>query len=809
MLKNNIKIAWRNLKNKPLYSLVILAGLTIGLSACMIIATVVIDDLSYDRSWSRSADLYRIISVNKMGDGLYDRSSSSFLGLPAELKKTFPEVEEYTTISTSDLHLKMRESDAGGTGVRMLAADTSVWRMLDIAVVQGAPQHFAKGNKNLVISERFKALWFPGENVIGKVVHDLPDFSGKPNAYVITGVMKDLPVNSHLRADVLLVQEPRAETFNGKFGTLSRQYMLMRTGTDIATFTRKVNRWVEKYTNQEKKYTYEFQPLRDVYLHSEFDQNIYGKGNVRTTYILAAVAALLLFLACINFINLSTARATTRLKETSVRKILGAGRGQLIAQFMSESVLFFLISGVLAIFIYSMALPRTEQFIGHELAHDFASPGRLSFFLFVTIALVSLFTGLYPAWILSAFKPADSLKGDHQKNPVFNQVVVRKILVVVQYSLSVIILLVLFVIRQQMHYMEKLDIGYNQNNLLNISGIFWGEKGRAFKQELLRHPGVEQASITSWTPSLGAGYMSREVDDPSRPRNKTTIWFMMGDIDFLKTLQVRLVHGRFLDKDHGADAMNDDSLQQKNWQEYEALQTSRPSVITASTQKQMQVNTLGAIAKTLNTLPVGVIRDFHNESLHEPLKPTVIVAGKEMNYGNMLIRIKPGAEKHTRAYISRLWKTFYPSNLLEINRVDDLLNAQYAAENKLQQFFTFFSGLSFFLAALGVFGLIVHTAQQRVKEIGIRKVLGASVGQIATLLSGDYIRLVALAFVIASPIAFFTMKNWLQDYAYRTEISWVLFAAAGVITLLATVFTISFQAIKAALANPVKSLRSE
>lgn len=813
MLKNYFTIAWRNLWRNKVYSLINIIGLTIGLSACLLVATVVIDDLSYDRQWTRVNDLYRIVSVNKMGEGLYDRFGSSFAGLAPELKKSYPEVEAYSELSIHELHLKLDENEAQDTKVQVLNADTSVWKMLDISVLAGNPKHYIEGSNNLLITEKFSNRFFKGQNPVGKIIYDIPSYDDKAAAYLITGVIKNLPSNTHLRADVIKLQKGRIEALQKtQYGTFSQNYLLMTPGANMDQFTRKVNKWYRGFVVGSKPYQpyqYEFQPMKDIYLHSGFAQYQKVKGNTRTIYILSGVAVLLLLIACVNFINLSTARAITRLKESGMRKILGARRKQLVFQFLSESLMFFSLSTGFAIVLYQLSLPLVEVYLGHQLAQTFLS--RLSLFVSgsAVILLVSLATGIYPAWLMSGFKPAATLKGNLFSTVSSGQNLLRKSLVVLQFSLSIIVLLAMIIVQQQVRFMDTKDVGFNKNNLLNIAGISWDNKGGAFKNELLRIPGIESASISNWAPSQGAGYMSREIDDPNQPGNKINVWYIAGEAGLAQTLGLRLQTGRLLNEKFQTDAMNEDSLQQHDRKKYNLLSETRPCLVTSSTARILGIKKLNQQLGNVKVVPVGIVADFHNESLHEPMGPTIILAQRSLQYGGMLIRVKPGTEKQVMSSIQKIWKQFYPVKLLEMTRVDDMLTMQYEPEKKLQQLFTFFSGLSMFLAALGVFGLIVHATGQRSKEIGIRKVLGASVAGIVQLLSKDFIKLVIIAIFIASPIAWYAMNKWLQIFAYRIDIEWWVFVLAGILALLIALITVSFQAIKAALANPVKSLRTE
>lgn len=768
----------------------------------MIVATVVIDDLSYDKQWSKSENIYRIVTKNKMSDNSYDRFPSSFVGLGLKLKADYPEVEAVTGLELTDERLKINDDNPNGIKVNVLRADTSVWQMLDIKVLKGNPRKYVEGTSNILISESFKDKFFHNEDPVGKTIYNVPAYYDKPSPRLITGVIKDLPSNSIFRSQVIILQKPRSEELSKQQeGSFTESYILMKPGTDMKQFTKKVNTWYTGYVEDKNPYQFEFQPLSNVYLHSDFAPYQEVKGDYKNIFILSGVALLLLIIACINFINLTTARAIQRLKETGVRKILGAGRSQLIAQFLTESLLFFVIASVLASLVYQVSLPAVEKFIGHNLTRTFLSRVQLLLAFYGAVLVISFLTGFYPAWIMSGFKPAATLKGKLFSWSRTGQNFVRKSLVILQFSFSIIVLIALIVVQRQVSFMKNRPIGFDKNDLLKIGSVSWGGKGQSFKSELLNQPGILNASITSWSPGLGAGYMSRAIEDPRRPDKKVNVWYVNGDADFAKTLGLQLQRGRFFNKNFYTDAVPPDSAY--------TMGINRSAILTSYTEKFLNANKLNEGLSNVNITPVGVVADFNTESLKNPMQPTIITAEDSLNQGVMLVRVKPGSEKNAIASITKLWRQFYHDKLLDIQWVDEIIESQYKSESKLQQLFIFFSSLSMFLAALGILGLIVHATTQRTKEIGIRKVLGASAGSIVRLFSNDFLKLILLAGIIASPIAWWAMNKWLQGFAYRIDISWWMFAVAVLSAVVIASITIGYQSIKAAVANPVESLRTE
>ncbi|MDR3711559.1 MAG: ABC transporter permease [Puia sp.] len=802
MVKHYLLAAFRSMSKNKMYSFVNIAGLTLGLWACMLVATLVIDDLSYDRQWSRGNDLYRIVSVNKMGKGLYNRSTASLTGLQEALTKNFPEVEAVAALRTQAGQFKFNETQPNGVSTETLESDTSIWKMLDIDVLEGNPRSFVAGHPNLLISETFRDRFFKGVSPIGKMIFDVQGYGGN-DTFLITGVIHDLPANTHLRADVIRIEPERpAILTQNESGTALQQYVLLRPGTDSKQFTKKVNKWYRDFIGSDRGHQFEFQPMRDIYLHSDFAEDQVVRGSARNIYIFSGTALLLLVIACINFVNLSTARSITRLKETGVRKILGAGRGHIVRQMLMETLLCFGLSTLFAISLYQLSLKPVENFLGHPLMVTFTTRLPVLASACGIILLVSLLTGIYPAWLMAGFNPASSLSGRLFTPGSFGRVWLRKSLVVIQFSISIAVLLGMIVVRSQVKFMENKDLGFDKRGLLSIGLVSWEGRGQTFKNELLKLRGVEKASISRWTPSQETGFMSTDINDPDRPGNKIKLWYIAGDKDLAQTLGFHLRSGRFLSNEIVTDGVK--------WSDFFSGEPRLTCLVSETTARLWHISQLNKTVKVDYSLqPVGVIDDINNESLRQTVGPTIIVALDSMNDGHMLIRVQPGAEKQVLSSLHELWEKFYPGKLLETAWVDDLLERQYENEAKLQQLFLFFSMLTMVLAALGVFGLIVHAAGQRTREIGIRKVLGASAASIVRLLSADFAGLVLIAIVIASPLAAWAMHHWLLDFAYRTTIGWWMFALAGIAALAIALITVGFQALKAALTNPVRALRSE
>lgn len=799
----HLKIALRTLIQGKLYTAISILGLALGIFCSLLVSTIVLDEFSYDKDWSRSANIFRLLSVMERGTETIDKTGAAYAGLAPELKRTFPEVEEYSELYVSPIDLKLTPESNQHINLKALYTDSAAQHLLDIELLQHQDLRPTKPVKKIIISEHVAKSYFPNTDPLGKEIYDLPRYESKANRYLVAGVMKDMPANTHLRADMVILKDRTEKALEkADHGMYVRHYLLLKSGTEPKAFEQKVNRWYRDYVTSKNPTRYELQPIQDAYLRSDFPAYQVHKGNLQQNYIFLAVAALLLLIACINFVNLSTARASSRLKETGVRKVLGASKATLIRQFLLESMLVFGVSTVLSLLLYTSALPFAEKFIEHPIAFTLSS--NLGYFgaIWAIAFLISLLTGLYPAVFLSSFQTVNNNINNLLKTPRNKRSRLREALVVVQFSLSIVILIALFVMSKQINFMKDKDPGFDSKGLISIDHISFDEKSTAFKEALNVNPSIQSHSFSSWLPMDGAGYMTRYVEDPGNPGHKVEMWYIAGEPNLAETLGLRLKEGRFLSATRPSDAIEADNYDDES----DAI---RPAVLTASTAKRLHVAQLDQEMGKEKIVPVGIVEDFNSESLHKQLVPTVIVGYRNPQYGALLIRVQAGKEREVMQYVARVWKDLYPDKLLDMELMKDKLQAQYKAEERIEALFRAFSILTMFLAALGVFGLIVNTVSLRVKEIGIRKVMGASVLRIMTMLSKDFLKLTLLAALLASPLAWWAMHNWLDNFAYRIEINPWLFVAAGLIAVLIALLTVSIQALKAARANPVDSLRDE
>ncbi|MFB2119082.1 ABC transporter permease [Parapedobacter sp. 2B3] len=802
-MKYALKIAIRGLKKGKLYTVIHVFGLTLGITACLLIGTVVIDELSYDKQWSRSADTYRLLSIREGGGAYSQKGGTVYAGLAPALKQHFPEVEDYSEVYPVPAHLKIGKTDPLPLEATMLHADTAALRLLDISLLAHEDLNPAGGINKIILSESFSRIHFGGRNPLGERIYDVPQYGEHAQEYIIAGVMKDIPPNTHLRADMILLKERQehalAKDGQGPGMRYARHYLLLREGTDPRQFEQKISSWYARFTENDKM-QFALQPMADIYLKTDFPAYQLVKGNIQHSYIFAAVAALLLLIANINYINLSTARASSRLKETGVQKILGASRKRILLQSLLESLLIFSMAGCLAALCYQLAFPAMERFIGYPLAFSFTAAGPYFACALIAFFSICLFSGLYPAWLVSGFRAVGTMQ-QVLKTGKAGQGWLRKSLVVAQFAISIAILVAMLIVQQQVAFLKTRDVGFGTEGLLSVNHVSWDNKSEALRNELLRNPAIQSLSFTNWLPTDGAGPMLNSIPDPQDPTEQIELWYIDGEPNMAQTLGLRLSEGRFLDPANMGDAI------QAN--DFEAMDGLRPCLMTASTARLLQVSELNRPLQKAGIIPVGIVEDFNSESLHKQTVPTVIVGYRDPAYGALLIRTQPGMETAVMRDIAAVWKELYPEKLFDIKVVTETLAHQYAAEEKLQKLFRTFSLLTMLLATMGIFGLVVHTLGLRVKEIGIRKVLGASVMGIAGLLSKDFVKLVCAAMVIASPIAWWAMNKWLEDFAYRIGIQWWVFVAAGLTAVIVALVTVGWQAIRAAAANPVDSLRDE
>ncbi len=805
MFENYFKTAWRSLRKNKTFSILNIAGLSIGLACSLLIALYVLDELSYDRFNTQVDHIYRIDEQVKFGDFNYHGA-----WVPAVMGPTFArdfnQIENYTRIKSSS-GVVIRKGSENILEERVAYADSSLFDVFTFAMIAGNKKTALKEPNSLVITESAARKYFNSLDILGKTV--LAD----GNNYKITGVIKDIPRQSHFNYDLFMSISKLDARLNPSWINYNfTTYLLLKPGTDIRKFEKRMNTAFERYLSPQFKTDLntnvdDFKkagnfircsliPLTDIHLYSHLANELGINGSIQYVYIFSAIAIFILLLACINFMNLSTASSANRAKEVGVRKVLGGLKNNLIAQFLTESLVACFLSFVIAIAVAALFLPLFNQLAGKEIPVSVLfSPSIISGILLLLI-LVSLISGSYPAFFLSSFQPIKVLKGSLSTG--FKGSALRNTLVVLQFTISVILMIGTLVIYNQLQYIRNKDLGFNKEQVLllqNSSAL--NNNSKAFTNELLKLPGVKNVTSSGFLPVTGSRTEQGFMTVPQfNGKNFTLMENWPVDVSYLPTFQIRLKTGR----NFSAQFPTDSTAVIIN----ETAAKLYGSADPLNKKIYMLTDLKGAfVAYNI----IGVIKDFNFNSLRDQVAPMVL--NLQQDNRGMAVRISTQDIPGLLNEIKARWNSMVSTQPFSYIFLDEEFNKQYSADQRTGKIFLVFSILAILIACLGLFGLVTFAAEQRVKEIGIRKVLGARITNIFELLSKDFIKLLLLSICIASPIAWWAMNKWLQDFAYRISISWWIFASVGIICLLIALVTISFQAIKAAVENPVNSLRSE
>ena len=794
MLSNYFKIAFRSIVNNKIYSSINIAGLSIGLACCLAIGLYIADELSYDRFNTHFDSIYRLTEKQKQADGDYLVAVTPG-PLATMLKKDFPEILETVRVG------RWGGSFSNGKQIweaqNLLIVDPSFFSIFDFPLLAGNAAEAFQGIHEVIISESMAQKLFGPDwskkAVIGKTL----SFNSE-QPLTLVGVAKDPPVLSHLQFDALLPFNylVSIDQWSNKWNSNNfHTYLRVRPETEMAAFSEKIEPILGRYS-EDKTTKLALQPLSDIYLKSKFDfKTDWGKrSEILYVQIFIAVAFIILLIAIVNFVNLATARASKRAKEVAVRKTVGAQKSSLVIQFLGESLLMTATAVAGAFVLTQLFLPFFNNLSGKALALPYESVPFWLAVASITI-VVSVLTGLYPAFFLSAFRPARVLKGvfDIKSGKKF-----RQSLVVVQFAISVTLGIGTLVIYQQLNFIQKRKLGFDQSQLMfvQLKGDL-RSKAFAFKEEIMHLAGVELASAT--TSNMVDISNSSPIEwQGQTPKDEFLITQMNVDADFLKTTGISLASGRNFFMEIAADTsgsngnymINETAAKRMGW--------------TPETALGKSVKFWGTEGKI-----VGVLKDFHFRPLQVSIEPFIFRFRPREFYFSILIKTNPRVLKNTISSIDQICKKYDPANPLNYGFVDQELSMLYKTEQRTGEIVLNFSVLAIFVSCLGLFGLATFTAEQRNKEIGVRKVLGASIAGIVSLLSKDFLKLIMIAILIASPVAWWLMKHWLQSFAYKIELQWWMFAIAGMLSIVVGMATVSFQSVQAALLNPAKSLKNE
>jgi putative ABC transport system permease protein len=801
MLKNYLKITFRNLRRNKTYTFINVFGLAIGVACCLIILLYVQHELSYDTFHLQKERIFRIAAESVTGD-----KTSSMAVSPAPLTRVlyqeFSEVESVVRFLPEEKVL-IRFGDKQFYEDGFHWVDSTVFDVFSFPLIQGNLKKALAAPNSLVISEDLANKYFGNENPIGKIVSMQARRLGESIDFTISGVVKNVPPHSHIKFSLLAplsmlgVDGDELWSFH-MFST----YVLLKDRHSASALEAKFPVIIDKYMGKTlastgSKERFFLQPLTQIHLHSNLIGELEPNGNITYVYIFLLAAIFILFIACINFMNLATVHAMNRAKEVGVRKVIGAKRSQLIKQFLSESCFLSLVSCLIAAALVQGLLPVLNRLAGSELIIDYFSNWTYLTGIAGISLLVGLLSGIYPAFIISAYKPVEVLKG---KLRTSQGLLLQKSLMVGQFAISIGLLISTSIVYQQMNYIKNKNLGFDQSQVLvlPLNDGTVREKYDVFKNTLLKHRDVIGVAASSTIP--GRTVPANLVRPEGTHQNEGQVMQMLFvGHDFIPTLGMDLSAGRDFSEDFPTDEqeafiINEEAARQFGWQ-------------TPLGKKIDWINpTTNALIKSGKV--IGVVKDFHIQPLQEKIQPLVLQIMPN-RFQFMYIKLAPGNGLASLQFLEHTWREIYPNHPFEFSFLNDTLTKMYQAERRLGNVFGYFSLLAIFIACIGLFGMASYTVKQRTKEMGIRKVLGASIADIIFLLSSHFIKLVFIAFLVATPGAYLMMNKWLESFSYRIAIGISSFIVAGLAAIMIAWLTISFQSVKAALGNPVNSLRNE
>ncbi len=812
MFANYLKIALRNLWKNKSFSAINVIGLAVGLATCLLILFYVADELSYDR-YNKNADrIYRV-------DGDIQFAGNHFILAVAPdpmgptLKREFPQVEQSVRFRYNGGFL-VRKGSSNLSEDRAIFADSTLFKVFTLPMIDGDPNTALVDPYSLVINERTAKKYFNTTLAVGKnlIINDTANFK-------ITGVIKDIPSQSHFNYDFFISMASLPESRkNNWISNNFNTYLLLKNGADPKKLESQMGVLIQKYLGEQAKTilninmdeflksgnhaSYSLMPLTKIHLHSNKTMELGVNGNIQYVYIFSLIALLILLIACVNFMNLSTARSSNRAKEVGVRKVLGSLRKDLVAQFLTESVITSFVALFLSLILVSFAIPYFNLLSGKNLSSSVFTNLWLFPLLILLMLIVGILAGSYPAFYLSAFNPIAVLKGRLSKG--FRNSWLRSGLVIFQFFISIALIIGTLVIYTQLQFIHNKDVGFDRDQVLVIKNTDpLGSRTKAFKEEILKLSGVINATVTGFLPTSGW-----RTDTPLFPdatlNQKSAVSMQVWDVDenYIPTLGMKMEEGRSFSNQFPTDS-NGVILNQAA---VKLLGLKDPLNKTLYYIKD--VNDFLDNKKDVTTCHiVGVVNDFNFNSLRDEVSPVALFFKKQNS--SIAFKISSRDISGLVRQINNKWKEMAPGQPFTYSFMDEDFNNLYKNDQKVGRIFISFALFAIVIACLGLFGLVTYAAQQRTKEIGIRKVLGASEMNITSMLSKDFLKLIFVAALIAFPVAWWAMNQWLNQFAYRISISWWIFLVAGLTALLIGMITISFQAIKAAIANPVESLRSE
>jgi putative ABC transport system permease protein len=812
MLKNHLKIAFRSLRKQKVFSFINLFGLTVGLTSFLLIALYIFDELTYDTFHNKADAIYRVVETKISPDGKESKVVSVAANIAARMKKDFPDVADATRFSMLG---RVNISNAENTNVfyeSYYLADASFLNIFDFPIVDGDLKTALSQPHSVVLTDETAKKIFGQEHVAGKTI--ITDRDSIP--YQITAVVS-IPDNSHLKFNALFSEatlyssQPFMDFMNKDWNSNTFVTYLLLNNNSEQQATSSLNQLVRNNRKDDQSTVSHFnlQPLKRIHFHSAgMEGNMDRTGNITHIYVFGIVALFVLLIACINYMNLTTARFAGRSKEIAVRKVAGASRQSLIKQFLTEASLLTFIALVLSLGLVKLFLSRFNAFTEKQLSFGFDTDYRIWLIIILVAVFAGLLSGLYPAMFQSKLKPYLLLK--NKINIGKGNLSIRKALVVFQFSLSIIMIFATVVVFQQMKYVDTADMGFNKEQLLvvDINSGTVRQSAETIKTEFSKIPGVKNVSVTSRVPGEWKVIPKVKVRVPGRYTTQgEDIYYMAVDDKFLETFEVKLVNGRNFsgagNSDSSAVILNEAAAKMLNVNQPSEQLIEIPSVAFSGNSSSLD--------QSFSARVIGIVKDFNFQSMRDKVAPMIIAYQRNPVHSidYFTSKIETANVDAALKGMEDVIRKIDASHLFEYNFLDKQWDIFYREDQKRQTIFLVIALLTILIACLGLFGLTTYAAEQRIKEIGIRKVLGASVRSIVGMLSKDFAKLVLIATLIAFPVAWWTMNSWLEDFAYRIHISWWVFAFAGLSALCIALVTVSFQTLKAALANPVKNLRTE
>ncbi|MEO7991188.1 MAG: ABC transporter permease [Chryseolinea sp.] len=792
MIKSYFLVALRSLNRNRLHASINIIGLAIGMTCCILITLFIQFELSYDRQNKDADRIYRMAI-----DLEANNWAISFFPIGSLLKDNFPEVEKFTRIKPIEVFVLNASNDTKNKE-KVFYADSSVFDVLDISLIKGDAATALAEINSLVLTEEKARSYFGEEDPIGKTLTLLHD----KTEYKVTGIFKPLPSNSHVHINMMVSSDNFGPMKAGSpegwdYLTNHYTYLVLPKDIDYVAFEKKISAFLDKFQElkpDQEPNVLKLQPLTSIHLHSNRGLEVEANGNLNTVYILSAIAFFILIIACINFMNLTTAQSLKRAREVGIRKVVGGKKSQLVFQFLSESVVISTISLIISVALLGLIIPTFNNISGKEININPMENGYVSVFFLGITFFVGIFAGTYPAFFLSSFKPTSVLKGNFVGN--FKGQLMRKGLVVFQFAIAFVIMVGTYVVYDQLDFMLNKNMGFDREQTLVIQMPKDSVGDEMVKSQMMQLAAVK--SVTRMLEMPGKMVRTSGIWYEGAPENKdVNVYLFSGDPDLINTINMTMLKGEYFRPEtkqfYKEFVINETAAKHFGWKEDEAI------------GKLMNFGERGTEPGKV----IGVIKDFHFKHLHDAIDPLVMYLEPGYEGGFMALKIKSGNLKEAVTTVEQTWKNILPQHEFQYQFLDESFDKLFDQEKRLGQLFSIFSGLAIFISCLGLFGLASFTMEQNRKSVAVRKVLGASVSNIMVMMSKDFLKLVLMGMIVAGPIAYFAMDKWLQGFAYNVGFGWIVFLYAALAGVLVAFLTVSYHSLRAATSNPVNSLKEQ